>query len=222
MLKSRRRLFDASCLQYLQWKQSVAGELTPRGGVGLLQASTQSLSNGQNMPYGSMNTGLITTGIPLNQGVNQGMNQGLHSGLSNHNQGLSGLNPSLNYPLNSSLSSIGQLSNPPINGSLNSSLNPQTSLGMGSYGSQLGMSQYGGQPAGHGGQPTYSSMNGVLYGSGANSVASQQVLFGASSISCMMSCGDVLVPLENPCLVYQSSISLMEVVMMVLDTRAGA
>lgn len=131
------------------------------------------------MPYGSMNTGLITTGIPLNQGVNQGMNQGLHSGLSNHNQGLSGLNsslnPSLNYPLNSSLSSLGQLPNPSINGSLNSSLNPQTSLGMGSYGSQLGMSQYGGQASGIGGQPNYSSMNGVLYGSAGNSVASQQV-----------------------------------------------
>ncbi|KAG0619611.1 hypothetical protein M758_4G152300 [Ceratodon purpureus] len=147
--------------------------------LGRQPASTpQSHSNGQNMPYGSMNTGLITTGIPLSQGVNQGMNQGLHSGLSSHNQGLSGLNsslnPSLNYPLNSSLSSIGQLSNPSINGSLNSNLNPQTSLGNGSYGSQMGMSQYGGQPAGLGGQPTYSSMNGVLYGSGANSVASQQ------------------------------------------------
>ena len=157
----------------------VARELNPRGGIGVLQVSTpQPLSNGQSMPYGSMNTGLITTGIPLNQGVNQGMNQGIHSGLSNHNQSLSGLNsslnPSLNYPLSSSLSSLGQLSNPSINGSLNSNLNPQTSLGMGSYGSQLGMSQYGGQPAGLGGQPTYSSMNGVLYGSAANSVASQQ------------------------------------------------
>lgn len=138
----------------------------------------QSLSNGQNMPYGSMNTGLITTGIPLNQGMNQGMNQGLHSGLGGHNQGLSGLNsslnPSMNYPMNSSLSSLGQLSNPSMNGSLNSNLNPQTSLGMGSYGSQLGMSQYGGQPTGLGGQPAYSSMNGSIYGSAANSVAPQQ------------------------------------------------
>jgi heterogeneous nuclear ribonucleoprotein A1/A3 len=148
--------------------------------LGRQQVSTpQSLSNGQNMPYGSMNTGLITTGIPMNQGVNQGLNQGLHSGLSSHQQGLGGLNsslnPSLNYPLNSSLSSLGQLSNPSMNGSLNSNLNSnQTSLGMGSYGSQLGMSQYGGQPAGLGGQPAYSSMNGVLYGSAANSVASQQ------------------------------------------------
>jgi len=110
--------------------------------------------------------------------MNQGMNQGLHSGLSGHNQGLSGLNsslnPSMNYPMNSSLSSLGQLSNPSMNGSLNSNLNPQTSLGMGSYGSQLGMSQYGGQPTGLGGQPAYSSMNGALYGSAANSVAPQQ------------------------------------------------
>lgn len=143
-------------------------------------STPQPLSNGQNMQYGSMNTGLITTGIPLNQGVNQGMNQGLHSGLSSHNQSLGGLNsslnPSLNYPLNSSLAPLGQMSNPSVNGSMNSSLTPQTSLGMGSYGSQLGMSQYGGQSAGIGGQPTYSSMNGVLYGSAANSVASQQVL----------------------------------------------
>lgn len=160
--------------------ESVIEGLKLVDGVMLMQVPTpQSLSNGQNMPYGSMNTGLMTTGIPLNQGMNQGMNQGIHSGLSGHNQGLSGLNsslnPSMNYPMNSSLSSLGQLSNPSMNGSLNSNLNPQTSLGMGSYGSQLGMSQYGGQPTGLGGQPAYSSMNGALYGSAANSVAPQQV-----------------------------------------------
>lgn len=141
-------------------------------------SAPQSLTNGQNMPYGSMNTGLITTGIPLSQGVNQGMNQGPHSGISNHNQGMGGMNssmnPPLNYPLNSSLSSIGQLPNPSMNGSLNSTMNTQTSLGNGSYGSQLGMSQYGGQPAGLGGQPVYSSMNGALYGNAAIPVASQQ------------------------------------------------
>lgn len=161
-----------------QGRQGTAGKNDSDMMMGRQQVSTpQSLSNGQNLPYGSMNTGLITTGIPLNQGANQGISQGNHLGLSGHNQGLSGLNstlnPSLNYPLNSSLSSIGQLSNPSLNNSFNSSL-PQTSLGMGSYGSQLGMSQYGGQPSGLGGQPTYSSMNGVLYGSAANSVASQQ------------------------------------------------
>lgn len=143
----------------------------------------QSLQSGQNLQYGSMNPGLITTGIPLNQGVNQGMNQGLQSNLGNH-QGFSGINSSLNpsyslnHPLNSSLNSLNQLSNPSLNTSLNSTLSPQvqTSLGMATYGSHLGMSPYGNQANGLSGQAAYSSMNGVpLYGSAANSVASQQV-----------------------------------------------
>lgn len=143
----------------------------------------QSLQSGQNLQYGSMNPGLITTGIPLNQGVNQGMNQGLQSNLGNH-QGFSGINSSLNpsyslnHPLNPSLSSLNQLSNPSLNTSLNSTLSPQvqTSLGMATYGSHLGMSPYGNQANGLSGQAAYSSMNGVpLYGSAANSVASQQV-----------------------------------------------
>ncbi|XP_073389236.1 uncharacterized protein [Physcomitrium patens] len=146
--------------------------------LGRQQISTPpSLSNEQNMSYGSMNTGSLTTGIPLNQGVNQGMSQGSHMGLNNHNQGLSNLkstlNSPLNYTLNSSLSPLGQLTNSSLNGSFNSG-HPQTSLGMGSYSSQLAVSQYGGQPTGLGGQPTYSSMNGVLYCSAANSAASQQ------------------------------------------------
>jgi heterogeneous nuclear ribonucleoprotein A1/A3 len=142
----------------------------------------QSLQSGQNLQYGSMNPGLITTGIPLNQGVNQGMNQGLQSNLGNH-QGFSGINSplnpsySLNHPLNPSLNSLNQLSNPSLNTSLNSTLSPQvqTSLGMATYGSHLGMTPYGNQANGLSGQAAYSSMNGVpLYGSAANSVASQQ------------------------------------------------
>jgi heterogeneous nuclear ribonucleoprotein A1/A3 len=142
----------------------------------------QSLQSGQNLQYGSMNPGLITTGIPLNQGVNQGMNQGLQSNLGNH-QGFSGINSplnpsySLNHPLNPSLNSLNQLSNPSLNTSLNYTLSPQvqTSLGMATYGSHLGMTPYGNQANGLSGQAAYSSMNGVpLYGSAANSVASQQ------------------------------------------------
>jgi hypothetical protein len=50
----------------------------------------------------------------------------------------------------------------------------QTSLGVASYGTQLGMPPYGAQQTGLGGQPTvYSSMGGLpLYGSAANLVSS--------------------------------------------------
>ncbi|CAM6075382.1 unnamed protein product, partial [Sphagnum tenellum] len=102
-------------------------------------------------------------------------------GLSSHNQNLGNLNGSMNpsYSLTQSLNpSLGHSS---LNASLNPSLTPgvgqvQTSLGMASYGTHLGVSPYGTQQSGLSGQPTaYSSMGGLpLYGSAANSVASQQ------------------------------------------------
>ncbi len=144
-----------------------------------LQVSTpqSAVPAGSSLQYGSVNPGLITTGIPYNQGISPGMNPGL----SSHNQNLGNLNGSMNpsYSLTQSLNpSLGHSS---LNASLNPSLTPgvgqvQTSLGVASYGTHLGVSPYGTQQSGLSGQPTaYSSMGGLpLYGSAANSVASQQ------------------------------------------------
>ncbi|CAM6022338.1 unnamed protein product [Sphagnum balticum] len=117
----------------------------------------------------------------VRRGGPQGISPGMNPGLSSHNQNLGNLNGSLNpsYSLTQSLNpSLGHSS---LNASMNPSLTPgvgqvQTSLGVASYGTHLGVSPYGTQQSGLSGQPTaYSSMGGLpLYGSAANSVASQQ------------------------------------------------
>ncbi|KAH8959720.1 hypothetical protein BDL97_06G092200 [Sphagnum fallax] len=175
--------------QQMYCKLAVEGQKQRQGGTqgkadndvrrGGPQVSTpqSAVPAGSSLQYGSVNPGLITTGIPYNQGISPGMNPGL----SSHNQNLGNLNGSMNpsYSLTQSLNpSLGHSS---LNASLNPSLTPgvgqvQTSLGVASYGTHLGVSPYGTQQSGLSGQPTaYSSMGGLpLYGSAANSVASQQ------------------------------------------------
>jgi heterogeneous nuclear ribonucleoprotein A1/A3 len=179
--------------QQMYCKLAVEGQKQRHGGTqgksdddvyrGGPQVSTpqSAVPAGSNFQYGSGNPGLITTGVPYNQGISSGMNSGLHSGLPSHNQSLkASLNPS--YSLTQPLTTpLGHSLNTSLNPSLNSSFTPgvgqvQTSLGVASYGTQLGMPPYGAQQTGLGGQPTvYSSMGGLpLYGSAANLVASQQ------------------------------------------------
>lgn len=118
-----------------------------QSGVGLVGA-------GGNLQYGSNHQGLISTGIPLNQGqglsqslgqlnggLNQGLNsslnQALHSGLSGHNQSLA----SLNQSLNSSHHSLGHSLNPGLTHSLTPSMNNSLSQGL----NHQGLSQGAGQ-----------------------------------------------------------------------------
>lgn len=132
---------------------------------GLQQGQKDGESSGSqslvHFQYGSVNPGLITTGIPLNQGVTQGFHT--HQSLSALNQSLS-LNPSL-----SSSYSQGLIQNTGGQG-----LQVPTSLGMASLGSHVGMNSYGSQ------QSPYSMGGAAMYAGPASNVGSQATMQGAA------------------------------------------
>ncbi|KAL2630422.1 hypothetical protein R1flu_015108 [Riccia fluitans] len=152
------------------------------------QSGVALVGGGGGLQYGSSHQGLISTGVPLNQGqgisqnlgqlsggLNQGLtsnlNQALHTGLSGHSQNLAGLNQSLT----SSHHSLGHSLTPGLTHSLTPSMGSSLSQGV-----NQGLSQGGGQQL-----QVQTSLGMASYGNhvGISSYGAQQAIYNGQPTS---------------------------------------
>ncbi|KAJ7516573.1 hypothetical protein O6H91_22G063600 [Diphasiastrum complanatum] len=145
---------------------------------------------GLNVPFGQVNKGMMTTGIPLNQAIHGAMSQGIqpamHAALTSTNQslGVAAMNNpqnlnAMNYPAHSNLNTPATLSHSQGHPQQITSqgMQSQASLraGLSGYGNQTPIGMYGAQGVPYSGQPAgLSAVEGPnYYGTAASTVPLQ-------------------------------------------------